>query len=201
MIVDKITVGKMHENCYIAVDEETKRGILVDPGDEAEKIENELISLGVKLEGIILTHCHFDHVGAVDEIKAKHPEINIYVNEIDYKYVKADANWPFGKFNSEVIFIEENKEFEVGPFKFKTIFTPGHSKGSVCFLGNNILFSGDTLFRETVGRTDLLGSSHEEILDSVNNKLMLLDDNIEVYPGHGYSTTIKHERFNNPFVS
>lgn len=200
MIVDKITVGKMHENCYIAVDEETKRGIIVDPGDEAEKIENELISLGVKLEGIILTHCHFDHVGAVDEIKAKHPEINIYVNEIDYEYVKDDVNWPFGKFNSEVTFIEENKEFEVGPFKFKTIFTPGHSKGSVCFLGNNILFSGDTLFRETVGRTDLIGSSYEEILDSVNNKLMLLDDNVEVYPGHGHSTTIKHERHNNPFV-
>ena len=200
MVVKTVRVGRMQENCYIAIDEETKVGVLVDPGEEADKIEKELTSLGVKLEAIILTHCHFDHVGAVDEIKANHPEIDIYVSEIDYEYVKMDNSGLFGKFNSEVKFVEENKYVEIGPFKFKTIFTPGHSKGSVCFLHEDILFSGDTLFRETVGRTDLLGSSHEEIIDSVNNKLMLLDDKIEVYPGHGYSTTIKHERHNNPFV-
>lgn len=200
MIVNRVQVGRMSENCYIAIDEETKIGVLVDPGEEADKIEKELTSLGVKLKAILLTHCHFDHVGAVDEIKANHPEIDIYVSEIDYGYVKIDNSGLFGQFNSEVKFVEENKELEIGPFKFKTIFTPGHSKGSVCFLHKDILFSGDTLFRETVGRTDLLGSSHEEIIDSVNNKLMLLDDKIEVYPGHGYPTTIKHERYNNPFV-
>ena len=200
MIVNRLNVGRMHENCYIAMDEATKRGILVDPGEEAAKIEAELKDLGVKLEAIILTHCHFDHVGAVDEVKANHPEIDIYVNEIDYAYVEAGTEWPFGSFSSEVKFIEENKEFEAGPFKFTTIFTPGHSKGSVCFLSGDVLFSGDTLFRETVGRTDLLGSSYEEIVDSVNNKLMLLDDNVVVYPGHGHSTTIKHERHHNPFV-
>ena len=200
MIVHRLPVGKLQENCYIIVDEVTKKAALIDPGAEAKYIEEKLNTLEVKLDAIILTHCHFDHNGAVDELKEKHG-VKVYVSEVEYSYVTKDSSGLFGKMTSEVEFIEDGEDVEVGSLKIKAIFTPGHSKGGVSYLVENSLFSGDTLFRETIGRTDLLGSSYEEILDSINNKLMLLNDNVEVYPGHGDSSTIGHERHNNPFVS
>lgn len=199
MIVKTIPNGSLQENCYIIIDEDTNRGALVDPGSEGERIASIIKELGCDIEAILLTHCHFDHNGAVMELKEEFGS-KVYLNEVEAEYMDKDTSGVYKKLPEEGNYIKEGEEILVGNLKFKVIFTPGHTKGGTCYLVEDKLFTGDTLFKGTVGRTDLIGGSFDEISHSVNNKLMLLEDNIQVYPGHGPSTTIGLERSYNPYV-
>lgn len=188
-------------NCYIVEDEESRETMVIDPGGEADKIIDMLDTLGIdKLKYIYLTHCHGDHFGAILEVKAKkggkvlihrddaeglyNPEISLtyYIGMADIE-LEADSR------------VDEGDIIHLGNLEFKVIHTPGHTKGGTCLYckEEGLLFSGDTLFKGTWGRTDLPTSSFPDIIESITQKLTILPDDTIVYPGHGRMTTIREE--------
>lgn len=204
MIIKMLTVGTFASNNYLVACEKTKQAVLIDSGGTCETIMDELKSLGVELKCIFHTHAHLDHITGNYELK-KRTGAKSYLHKDDLFLVDKfkEQLMMFGEPDSDnpVIdeFIEDGQILEVGELKFKVIHTPGHSPGSVCFLIEDQLFAGDTLFADSVGRTDLPGGSYDQLRESIVNKLFVLDDNIKVYPGHGPSTSIGHEKVSNPF--
>lgn len=206
-ILKQIRVGPLGTNCYIFGDSTTNEVAIVDPGEEGERIISVLNANNYKVKFIALTHGHFDHIGAVKTLKEK-TGAQVLIHSLDKEMLTDPHKNLSALFGTEEQYISQvpadktlsdNDEIMLGSKPFKVIHTPGHTMGGVCFLYKEKLFSGDTLFRETVGRTDLPGASHSHILESVN-KLMLLDDDVEVFPGHGDITNIGNERQYNPFV-
>lgn len=188
-------------NCYIVVDDETKETIVIDPGGDSEHIIEMLDVLEAKLKYIYLTHCHADHIGAVNEIKNKKGGV-VLIHRFDSE----------GLNNKEINLSEitENQTIEltadsrlddgdlihIGNLEFKVLYTPGHTKGSSSLYceKEGLVFSGDTIFRGTWGRTDLPTSSFEDIIDSITKKILVLPEDTIVYPGHGKSTKIEYEK-------
>lgn len=164
MIIHKIIVGPLSTNCYLLADEQTKEALVIDPGDESEKIIATIKENNFILKAIMLTHDHPDHVGAVKEI----------AQSFQIKIVK---NHPW----------------------VKVIETPGHTADGVCFIFENNIFTGDTLFKNSIGRTDLFGGNDAQMEVSLK-RLLEFPDNYKVFPGHGLETTIGEERQNNPFL-
>ena len=207
--INTVHVGMIGTNCYIVYKDNTeslREAIIIDPGDDADKIYDKVEELGVKPVAILLTHGHFDHILAVNQVASKY-NIDIYASEEEKKLLgDAMLNLSGGYRRNcivkEYIKLCDGQELEVANIKFKTILTPGHTGGSMCYYIENedVLFSGDMLFRESVGRTDFPTGSESQIINSLNNKLMKLEDKVEVYPGHGPATTIGYERVNNMYV-
>ncbi len=206
MEVIKVVVGQLQTNSYIVYDEVSKESILVDPGADFKTIDNVLQNLDTKLKYIVITHAHGDHIGAVNEVK-EHYGVPIAVHAADaVRLSKAELNLSNMIFGYDVeavadIELHEGDVLKLGDFGIEVIHTPGHTEGGICLLFDTQLISGDTLFKNSIGRTDLVGGSYEAIIDSLNNKLMKLDDYVIVYPGHGQSTTIGIERASNPYVA
>ena len=205
MIFETIIVGPFMMNCYILGCEKSHKAVVIDPGDEPDNILEKLKELGLSLEYILLTHAHIDHIGAVAElVQQTGAKILMHKND-DFLRLNAGAqakmfNLPVpGKFTVDQ-YITDDQIIDLGPYQIKVIHTPGHSPGCVCYLVENLLVSGDTLFYESIGRTDLFSGSFSDISLSIQNKLFVLDKNINVYPGHGPSTSIEHEMNNNPYV-
>lgn len=198
MIVKTIMTGEIQENCYIVIDENTKKAFMVDPGDEGSKIADVVDSLGIKLEYILLTHGHFDHVGAVEYIADRY-NVPFYINEIDEKWSEKVPSL-FGKLRKADGYLKGGDIVAFGDKSLKVISTPGHTEGGLCFLIDDILLTGDTLFRASIGRTDFPGGDFKSIIDSIKNKLLGLGDDITVYPGHGPSSTIAFEKERNPYL-
>ncbi len=191
MIIKRIIVGPIETNCYLVGDEATKETIIIDPGDDAGKIFSAIKENGLKPKFILLTHNHPDHTGALKKIK--------------------------DNFNIECLDVGDGDKLELGNLKTLTLAkgevgaptlkgvgievlaTPGHSEESVCFIIDNLIFSGDTLFKGGIGRTDLEGGDYNEIQKSLK-RLMEFPDYFKVWPGHGPETTIGEERKNNPFL-
>ena len=187
-------------NCYIVQDEETKETMVIDPGGDVDKIIERLNTIQAKLKYIVLTHCHGDHIAGVNELRQrvggkvlihrldeeglKNPDVNLaeYVG-LGKVIVQADAR------------LDDGDLIHVGNLEFKILHTPGHTKGGISIYSEEekLLFSGDTLFRGSWGRTDLPTSSFEDIIKSITEKLMVLPEDTIVYPGHGKSTMIKEE--------
>lgn len=199
MEIKRLFVGKLHTNCYIITcGNET---CIIDPGDEEEKILRHTV--GQNVTKILLSHGHFDHIMAADAIRKK-TGAKIYISREDEPMTKnpninlyTDFNNTaegFSPFEADEIYSDT---VTVGDTEFEVIKTPGHSNGSICFYADGELISGDTLFAGAIGRTDY--GSYDEIMRSVW-KLMLLDDDVRVHPGHGFSTTIGTERNENPFL-
>ncbi len=188
-------------NCYIVQDEETKETMVIDPGGEAEKIAEMLKILDAKLKYIYLTHCHADHIGAVNDIQETFGG-TILIHRIEAENLNKDSiNLATYIGLPEIILqadsrVDDNDLIHIGNMEFKVIHTPGHTNGSTSlYLSEyNLLFSGDTLFRGAWGRTDLPTSNFESIIESITNKLIVLPENTIVYPGHGKSTMIKEEK-------
>ena len=207
--INTVHVGMIGTNCYIVYKDNTeslREAIIIDPGDDADKIYDKVEEFGVKPVAILLTHGHFDHILAVNQVASKY-NIDIYASEEEKKLLGDAMLNLSGGYRRDCIVKEyiklcDGQELEVANIKFKTILTPGHTGGSMCYYIENedVLFSGDMLFRESVGRTDFPTGSESQIINSLNNKLMKLEDKVEVYPGHGPATTIGYERVNNMYV-
>lgn len=197
MEIRRIVVSPFRTNCYILTKNEEV--IIVDPGSGAKKIEE--IVAGKKVVGILLTHGHLDHIGSVDSLHKKY-HCSIYACRQDEKMLRdAKYNTLSGysaTVKSPICWITKDS-FNVGMFSIKVLFTPGHSKGSVMYIIDNKLFSGDTLFHMSVGRVDLYGGSQHQLEESLL-QLNELDPHMEVYPGHDEMTTVGFELENNPFL-
>jgi hydroxyacylglutathione hydrolase len=208
MDVRMFTVGPVMENCFLFRRDGSDRALLVDPGEEAPKLLAAIDELGVKLDGILLTHTHFDHVGAVEPV-AKATGAEVWVPEIE-KPVLADimsfVPWPgFGPFESYDAehTLEGGETLELAGFEIDVIFTPGHSPGHVTFSipDEQVVFSGDVLFQGSVGRTDLPGGDHAALIASIKDKLLPLGDDIGFICGHGPGGRFGEERRTNPFLT
>lgn len=205
MIIKQFKLGALENNNFLLIDEESKEAVLIDCTQEDGDIEKVLLENNAKLKFILLTHGHFDHVLGVNYFKNKY-NCQVLLHEDDKQLVENMPEFArnFGLPPVEIQKIDEYLKdgdiIKFGKNEVKVIHTPGHSKGCVCYLINEDLFSGDTLFYECIGRTDLPGGSFKQIVSSIKEKLFVLDDNVKVYPGHGYLSTIGHEKANNQFV-
>jgi hydroxyacylglutathione hydrolase len=207
MILDRISAGIYATNCYVIGCSQSGQGVVVDPGADSAGILKMVEKHRLKIKYIILTHGHFDHIGALATVKkatgaqvAIHREdsemlvnpdrsLASYVSAEDKDIVEPD------------LLLEGGEVLEVGALKLEIIHTPGHTLGGISIkIGNDVLLSGDTLFAGSIGRTDLPGGDYDTIIDSINTKLISLDDGMRVYPGHGPATTIGKEKVSNPFV-
>ena len=191
----------MFTNMYVIADENTKEGVLIDAGGGVDKIVNFIENMQIKLKYIILTHCHVDHVAGLRALKKEYPRAQIIINVEDAEGL-ADASINMceylgvaNDFLNADITVKEGDKIKFGDLEALIIHTPGHTAGSMCIMIKDALFSGDTLFKGTRGRTDLKTGSEREILWSIKDKLMELPENTIVYPGHGATTIIKDEKY------
>ena len=207
MDVRAFTVGPVAENCYLFRREGSDRALIVDPGEEADKLVGAIDSLGVKLEAILLTHTHFDHVGAVAPVARATgapvycPEIEVPVLADIMSYVPWPGFGPFESYDADHT-IAGGERLELAGFEIDVIFTPGHSPGHVTFAvaDEAALFSGDVLFEGSIGRTDLPGGDTETLMASIADLLARFPAETVVYPGHMGVTSLGAESRSNPFL-
>lgn len=204
LLVDSAISGQIETNCYFVYDAKTKESIIIDPGLDYKVVIDKIEKLQLKPILLINTHGHFDHITADDIIREKY-NIPLAIHKKDLPMLldsHKNSSFILGMDviikEAEILFDkEETKQCKI--CNYSIINTPGHSQGSVCILIDNFLFSGDTLFYGSIGRTDLPGGNQEDIEESLK-KLKKLNDNILVYPGHGPQTTIKQEKLINPYL-
>ena len=207
MILETFPVGPLQCNCTILADEETREAIIVDPGDEITRIHRRLKELGLSLKQILITHAHIDHVGGALKLKSL-TGAPIFLNEADLpllQMMSMQAAWlgidppETGPPDEALI---DGRQVGLESYPAQVIHTPGHTQGSVClhFSPMKMVLAGDTLFAGSIGRTDLPGGNFEQIIDSIQTRLLSLPDETKVIPGHGPATTIAAERRTNPFL-
>lgn len=206
-LVACITVGAFQENCYLYACPQTLEAVIIDPGDEAERILARIRELQFIPRYIINTHGHIDHICAIDEVSAVYPvPLAIHPDDV-FMYTDEAAARTFGRQAPLVkrqpdILLHEGDTITFGTLKLEVLHTPGHTPGGICLVSHPYcVFSGDTLFRRSIGRTDLSGGNYEQIITSIREKLYTLDDDLVVFPGHGDPTTIIEEKAENPFVN
>jgi len=206
MKIKQLTVGMVQTNCYIAYHPETKEAFIVDPGAEGERLIYEIEKAQLQPKAILLTHGHFDHAGAAKEL-ADHFQILVYAHEAEKETLEDPRinlnNMVDGLPNSFHAdnYVKDEQILEIAGYQIKVLFTPGHTVGGACFYieSEAVLFSGDSLFCESIGRTDFPKGSSSQLVKSVKEKLFVLPVDTIVYPGHNEATTISHELSYNPF--
>lgn len=191
MNIKTIPVGQLETNCYVVVNEETLACVVIDPGDESNTIMDYIESNRLNCEAILLTHGHFDHVGAVNEI-LEQTGCALYINPRDEGYEVGKSGMKFKMPEGGKYYDDGDIIVEAG-LEFKVLATPGHTPGSVCLICGGALFTGDTLFRGSCGRADLPGGSMREEMRSLK-KICRLEGDFDVYPGHMDSSTLERER-------
>ncbi len=205
MLIERMVVGSLEVNCFIIADEHTREAMVVDPGDEPERILDYVNEKGLTIKKIIYTHSHFDHVGALPELKdATGAELLMHSDELPVYEASRDmaALWGFqlDTLPKPTAFLAEGDTVTVGSLTFTVLHTPGHSPGGICLYGEDVLITGDTLFAGSVGRTDLQGGDLEKLKESFR-RILALPEGIRVLPGHGPETTIGQEKVSNFFAS
>ncbi|MEG1930954.1 MAG: MBL fold metallo-hydrolase [Anaerovorax sp.] len=206
MIVEGFGSGPLGVNCYIAVDEKTKKGFMVDPGGYVEDIETFIKVNEIQIVYIILTHGHGDHTGGVKRFMELYGDAKLVACKDEAEMLKNSyENFSVETYGEPLsltadVLVGDGDTLTVGDLVLTFIHTPGHTTGGMSIYVENCLFSGDTLFAQSIGRTDFPGGSFPQIIDSITKKLFLLPDDTQVYPGHMGPTTIGFEKRNNPFV-
>jgi glyoxylase-like metal-dependent hydrolase (beta-lactamase superfamily II) len=205
MILETVRVGLYDVNCYILSAEPGGRAIIIDPGADEDKIKRVLNKHRLKAGMVINTHGHFDHIGCDDKFG-----VPVYIHQDDLPLL-GDPHLNLSRFIASSYSVEaqakalaDKEKIELDGLQLEVIHTPGHTAGGICLLlqkpVNNILFSGDTLFFQGVGRTDFSGANERKLFKSIKEKLFILPDETQVYPGHGPASTIGSEKNNNPFL-
>ena len=204
MKIEKIVEPYFGENMYILIDEETKKCAVVDPGGASDKILNYIKANSLELEYIVLTHGHGDHIGAVNTIKSKtnakvvaHNDEQELLND-NRKNLSYSMHCGPQELDAD-IYVHDKDKLELGNLKLSFIHTPGHTKGCMCIRVNDDMFTGDTLFAGSIGRTDLYGGDYKQIEKSLR-KLAKYEDKVKIHPGHGPSSTLGIEKMSNPYM-
>lgn len=203
--VEQIVVGPLDSNCYIVWDEYVKKGVIIDPGDDADEILRRIKELGIEISYILATHGHFDHVGAVAPLK-RVLNAEFLAHKGDFFFLEDGENaarrWGFTieQPPKPDRFIDDGDTVDVGDSKLEVMHTPGHSPGGISFLYDRMVFGGDTLFQRSIGRTDFRLGSFDDLQKSIRTRLYTLPDDTVVFTGHGPATTIGDEKKHNLFV-
>ncbi len=199
--INRLVLGAVATNCYVVSNEDTKEAIVIDPAEHAGKIIKVLEKEGASLKAILLTHGHFDHMTAANELREK-TGAKLYAHEAEEELLKTpELNLSMAFTGRSVsteadVLVKDGEVLALAGMELKVIHTPGHTKGGCCYLLENqgILFSGDTLFQRTIGRTDFPTGDYQTLLDSVRKRLFVLNEEIKVLPGHNDTTTIAYEK-------
>ena len=197
MIFEKIIVGPLQVNCYLLGLSNTGEAILIDPGAEARKIKKRLKTHNLKVNTIVYTHGHADHIGANHQLNCP-----VSIHRMDANFLTNPRLNLSGMFESPIslpeadILLEDGQKIKLGEICLEVIHTPGHTPGGICLNTGKICFTGDTLFAGGIGRTDIPGASEEDLLNSIRSRLLTLEDDVVIYPGHGPSSTIGEEKAN-----
>ncbi len=211
MKIERLIVGLFEVCCYIVYCPVTKEGVIIDPGDRDDRILSKVKELDLKIIAILATHAHPDHVAGVADLKEK-LKVPYFVHKLDEEFFRDPNNfsmfksWGFSENPVADKVFEEGDVIKFGKEYFRVIHTPGHSPGSSCFYNetHKILFTGDTLFVEAIGRADLTGGNYFQLMESIKNKLLVLPHETKIYPGHDYGpksiSTIGEEKRNNTFL-
>lgn len=201
MNIKTLPLGDYQTNCYLVWADGSSSCAVIDPGYEASRVLSAVKKLGLTIDAVLLTHGHFDHVGAVEEI-VEQTGCRLWMSQSDWSKPNSPMNnylYPLANCDfCEVRFCEDQEEISAGGLTFTVLETPGHTAGSVCFLCDDAMFSGDTLFAGSCGRTDL-GGDWDTIIRSLN-RLKELEGDFRVFPGHGLATTLERERSYNPYM-
>ena len=206
--IETFSLGPLQTNAYLLIAEDNQHAVVIDPGMNPGSLIRRIDTLNLKLEAILLTHAHFDHMGGVQEMR-QHYSCPVYLHDLEAEWMtnprlNGSAMWPdvTPPITAEPAeyALDKGQKLELIGHTFTVYHTPGHSPGSVSFLSGKKLFSGDVLFRMGVGRTDLTGGSERALIDSIRTVLYRFDDETTVYPGHGPRTTIGNEKAGNPYV-
>ncbi len=200
MQIKRFVLGEIYTNTYLVEDEVNKKCFIVDPASPSEKLKAEIAKDGVTPEYIILTHGHGDHTGGIADLKGAFPDIKLIASRLERKFLY-DRHISYGKGGIVAdIEVADGEEMNVGDIKLRFISTPGHTPGGMCVYTDGVLFSGDTLFHCSVGRTDFPGGDFGALISSIKEKLFVLPDDTRVLPGHDAETLIGYEKRYNPFV-
>lgn len=206
MKVEKFVTGIISTNCYLVINEDTKQAVVIDPAACPSYLMSHIKSEGLKIEAILLTHGHFDHIMGIDGFLSEF-DVPVYVHEEDADAMEdpvlnQSSTYTSGYTFGKARYLRDRQTLELAGYTFQVIHTPGHTKGGCCYYvaSEGVLFSGDTLFQNSVGRTDFVNSSTSDLVHSVREKLFLLPDDTMVCPGHMGETKIGHEKKYNPYV-
>lgn len=205
MLVKCLAVGALAANCFLVWCEETKEGVVIDPGGEGERILAEIGKEGLQVKYVINTHGHIDHTAANEQVReGTGAKLAIHVDDAP---MLSDPSLNLSRYlginyrcSPPELLLREGDEITVGNNKLTVLHTPGHTRGGISLKAPGMIFTGDTLFAGSVGRTDFPGGSFGELITSIKDKILVCGDDWIVYPGHGPATTVRHERVNNPFL-
>lgn len=207
MKVERFLTGILSTNCYVAWNEQTKEAVIVDPAAYSKKLAEFLREEGLKPQAVLLTHGHFDHIMGLDALLEEYP-VPVYVHEAEKGLIvdpktNLSLTYTNGYVFEDATYVTDGQKITAAGVTFEVLFTPGHTSGGCCYYAEteNMLFSGDTLFRCSVGRSDLPTGDETTLIRSIKEKLLVLPENTVVYPGHMAATTIQTEKTANPFLA